>query len=202
MSHDLHLDLVESDATRLIAKMEPVVIAPTTNFMVGASFPPDPRFHPRVKQMPPIKTRFEDLQKELDAPSLLQTTSRSTWCCTALNAQLTHSALSHSSTRTRARVRTTRSFIKSWSGPSAFTSRLTSRMERSGHVNSDQLSCLHLRTHAAWSSAAVYTSCPRTRQKSSKGEFWRASVEQDSPECKTPSQVQICGTSRRGLLLL
>ena len=67
MSHDLHLYLVESDATRLIAKMEPVVIAPTTNFMVGASFPPDPRFHPRVKQMPPIKTRFEDLQKEIDA---------------------------------------------------------------------------------------------------------------------------------------
>ena len=65
MTHNLHLWGVESDATRVTAKAE-AVVNPQRNYLLGPSFPPDPRHHPRIEQMPPIPISYDDLRVQIE----------------------------------------------------------------------------------------------------------------------------------------
>ena len=67
MSHNDEMYISGNDATRVLAKMEAVVIAPSTNFLLGGSFPGDPRRHPRLAQLKQIPTTFDGLRKEIDS---------------------------------------------------------------------------------------------------------------------------------------
>ena len=65
-SHDDELWTVISDATRITACASAVVIPPDTNFLIGGSFPPNPIYHPRLKQLAKIKTGFSELKEDID----------------------------------------------------------------------------------------------------------------------------------------
>ena len=67
MSHDDELYISGNDATRVLAKMDAVVVAPSTNFLLGGSFPGDPRRHPRLAQLKQIPTTFGGLRKEIES---------------------------------------------------------------------------------------------------------------------------------------
>ena len=67
MSHDDELYISGNDATRVLAKMDAVVVAPSTNFLLGGSFPGDPRRHPRLAQLKQIPTTFDGLRKEIES---------------------------------------------------------------------------------------------------------------------------------------
>ena len=67
MSHDLELWLVESDATRIVQKLEACVKAPDVNYLLGPCFPPSPLHHPRLNQLPPIPSCFEELKQDIGA---------------------------------------------------------------------------------------------------------------------------------------
>ena len=62
-SHDDELWTVISDATRITACASAVVIPPDTNFLIGGSFPPNPIYHPRLKQLAKIKNGFLGAQR-------------------------------------------------------------------------------------------------------------------------------------------
>jgi len=66
-SHDDELWTAISDATRITACSSAVVIPPDTNFLIGGSFPPNPIYHPRLKQLAKIKTGFSELKADIDS---------------------------------------------------------------------------------------------------------------------------------------